>query len=123
MGSTGIMSGTRRTPIARPLRGRFSDEMLDLFLAMQRRQEACRCGPRACFGCEEWCELHGRLANLWPGVRPWFWPIVEHPDARYRAGTVEQELCTEAQARWREIEAASAGRERERAAAEPTSAT
>jgi hypothetical protein len=113
------MSGTRRTPIYRPPRGRFSDEMLDLFITMQRLQQACQCGPRACFGCEEWRELHGRLANLWPRTRPWFWPIVEHPDARYRPGTVEEELCTEAQARWREIEAACAERERERAAEPP----
>jgi hypothetical protein len=105
---------TIRTPIRRQLRGRFTDEMLDLFIAMQRRQEACGCGPRACFGCEEWCELHGRLANLWPGTRPWFWPIVEHPDARYRPGAVEEELRAEAAARWVEIEAAVAERERER---------
>jgi hypothetical protein len=119
MGSTGIMSGTRRIPINRPPRGRFSDEMLDLFLAMQRRQRECGCGPAACFGCEEWCDLHGRLANLWPRTRPWFWPVVEHPDARHRAGSVEEEIGTEAQARWREIEAAAAERERERVATEP----
>jgi hypothetical protein len=113
---------TIRTPIRRQLRGRFTDEMLDLFLAMQRRQRECRCGPAACFGCEEWNDLHGRLANLWPGVRPWFWPVVEHPDARHRAGSVEEELGTEAVVRWREIEAACAERERERGA-EPTSAT
>jgi hypothetical protein len=113
---------TLRTPIRRLLRGRFTDEMLDLFIAMQRRQEACGCGPRACFGCEEWRDIHGRLANLWPRVRPWWWPIVEHPDASHRAGSIEEELGTEAQARWREIEAACAERERERGA-EPTTAT
>jgi hypothetical protein len=116
----GAAMSTKRIPIHRPPRGRFSDEMLDLFLALQWRQEECHCGPRACFGCEAWCDLHGRLANLWPRVRPWWWPIVEHPDARHRPGSIEEELGMEAQARWREIEAACAERERERAAAEPT---
>jgi hypothetical protein len=107
---------TNRTPIRRPPFVRFSDEMLDLFLAMQRRQQECQCGPGACFRCEEWSDLHARLFYLWPGVRPWFWPIVESPNVRcpFPAGSESAKRWRpdeEAVARWREIEAAVAERE------------
>jgi hypothetical protein len=115
---------TIRTPIRRPPFGRFSDEMMDIFIAMRQRQEECGCGPGACFGCTEWNDLHGRLFHLWPHLRPWFWPIVESPGVRcpFPAGSKSAETWRpdeEAIARWRELEAAVAERERMRGAAPP----
>jgi hypothetical protein len=110
---------TTRIPIKRPARGRFTDEALDLFLAMQRCQQRCGCGPGSCFRCEEWSDLHRRLFELWPGrPRPWWWPVIEHPDVRF-VGASDKEFGAEAQQRWRDIEAAAAERERERGATEP----
>jgi hypothetical protein len=129
---------TTRTPIRRPLRGRFTDEMLDLFEAMRHLGETkpCTCPPvdwehkwwvqgPPCPACREYRELHGQLANLWPGVKPWWWPIIQAPDTRcpYPEGAGQAKRWQpdeEAQQRWREIEAAAAERDRERGAAEPS---
>jgi hypothetical protein len=128
---------TIRIPISRPLRGRFSDAALDVFLALRHLIETkpCTCPPvdwehkwwvqgPPCPACLEYQELHGRLANLWPGVKPWWWPIVERPDKRcpYPEGSGQAKQWKpdeEAQQRWREIAAAVTERERERGAAPP----
>jgi hypothetical protein len=123
---------TNRTPIRRPPFVRFTDEILDLFLAMKECR--CTCPPtdwdgaywkavtNMCAGCERMWELHGQLFQLWPGVRPWWWPIVLNPDTPcpFPAGSKSAEAWRpdeEAIARWREIEAAVAERERTRGAA------
>jgi hypothetical protein len=128
---------TIRTPIRRPPFVRFSDEMLDIFIAMKECN--CTCPPtdwggayweavtNRCAGCEAWWDLHARLFHLWPGVRPWFWPIVESPNVRcpFPDGSESAKAWRpdeEAQARWRDIEAAVAERERMRGAAEPPAA-
>jgi hypothetical protein len=119
---------TTRTPIRRPPRGRFSDAALDTFLALRHviENRPCTCRPvdgwkrgPPCSACLEYQELHGQLANLWPGVRPWDWPIVERPEGSGPARRWRPD--EEAVKRWFEIEAACAERERERerAAAEP----
>jgi hypothetical protein len=118
------MSGTRRAPINRPPRGRFSDAALDAFLALRHviENKPCTCRPvdrrHTCPACLEYQELHGQLADLWPGVRPWDWPIVERPEGLGPARRWRPD--EEAVRRWHEIAAAVAERERERAA-EPTS--
>src|SRR5262245_37240771 len=114
---------TKRTPLRRPPRTRFSPEAFSLFRRIQR-VGPCTCPPtdwageywgssaHECPACKQWWELHGELWRCWPSVRPWFWPIVRHPDARcpYPEGHANiaewQRKHDEAAARWREIETA-----------------
>jgi hypothetical protein len=61
------------------------------------------------------------LFHLLPGIRPWRWPVIQSPHAAcpYPAGSPAAETWKpneEAQARWRELEAAL--KERERAASD-----
>jgi hypothetical protein len=120
-----------RTPISRPARPRFSDEALDIFGKLRRVR--CTCPPHEvdwkgaywedilrprCAGCQTWDELHGQLCHHWPGYRPWFWPLVEHPDAKnpyppeHANYQSSEEKHAEASARWRQIDEALAERER-----------
>jgi hypothetical protein len=69
---------TKRIPIHRPIRSQIPPEALDLFREMQALQ--CTCRPidwggkywerDECTGCERWWNLHSRLAQLLPGIRP-----------------------------------------------------
>jgi hypothetical protein len=100
----------------------FTAEAVDTFLAM--KEIVCTCTPRdwagrywehtPCAGCEKWWALHSRLVDLWPGAKPWWWPIVEDPDSvnPYPPDSPVGrgwKPDAEAVARWRVIEAASAG--------------
>jgi hypothetical protein len=109
-----------RIPISRPARPRFSDAALDLFAKMKRVR--CTCPPHdlrsRCAGCQTWDELHGQLCHHWPAYRPWYWPLVEHPDAEnpyppeHANHQSSEEKHAEASARWRQIDEALAERER-----------
>jgi hypothetical protein len=133
---------TVRTPIARSARLRFSDEALDLF--QQIRKVRCTCPPRAvdwdgeywkdtvsprCAGCERSDELRGRLFEVWPNVRPWFWPIVANPASKCpyppnHANVPEWHRTLEESAgRWREIEGALAQRQQARRAAKASASS
>jgi hypothetical protein len=91
------------------------------------RQLRCTCPPQEidwkgaywldtiaprCAGCERWWELHNKMFEVWPNVRPWFWPIVANPASRCpyppdHANVPEwHRTLEEAGGRWREIEAA-----------------
>jgi hypothetical protein len=115
---------TKRIPIHRPIRAQIPPEALDLFREM--RNVKCTCPPidckgeywerHECPGCERWWDLHSRLAQILPGIRPWHWPVIEspraqcpYPDGSYAAAQWRPNEA--AQARWRELEVALKERE------------
>src|SRR5262245_43608054 len=66
-----------------------------------------------CPGCKRWWNLHSRLAQLLPGIRPWHWPVIQSPDAKcpYPEGSpaaAAWQPNEEAQARWRVLNSALA---------------
>jgi hypothetical protein len=88
------MSGTKRTPLDRPVVGfRITEHAVDIFIAMGRLKCTCLPPPpeywthKMCVSCEKWYSLHGRLADeLGASVEPWEWPIVGRQSPR-RAGS------------------------------------
>ena len=115
---------TKRIPIHRPIRAQIPLEALDLFREMKNVE--CTCPPidwegrywerQGCPGCERWWDLHSRLAQILPGIRPWHWPVIESPRAQcpYPDGScaaAQWRPNEAAQARWRELEAALKERE------------
>jgi hypothetical protein len=97
------MSGTKRTPLDRPVVGfRITEHAIDIFTAMGRLRCTClQVIPerywlhKMCASCEKWYSLHGRLADeLGASVEPWEWPIVSRQSPR-RAGST---CCNEGMA-------------------------
>jgi hypothetical protein len=98
---------TNRTPIHRPPRTpRFTPAALDAFRQMLRLERECCCEPidwdkeywnhKQCAACDQWWEQHSVLRKELQ-TKPWQWPCVERPGAG---------SDLEAQARYRELEAA-----------------
>jgi len=127
------MSGSARTPLSRPQRRRFSLEALAVFRKL-RRVRGCTCPPidwegkywergEPCAACRRYKELHSQLFHAWPDVRPWYWPIVERPDApspypsNHGGNAKWHEMHREAAARWVTIETALVEHDRRRSAA------
>jgi hypothetical protein len=61
----------------------------------------------------EWERLHDALFHIWPGRRPWYFPVVERPDTPcpYAYNDAAAKIYAAAQDRWREIEASLAERD------------
>jgi hypothetical protein len=110
---------TKRIPIHRPIRAQIPPEALNLFRKMKTLK--CTCRPidwegkywdrDECPGCKRWWNLHSRLAQLLPGIRPWHWPVIQSPHAEcpYPEGSQAAAAWKpneEAQARWRVLDAA-----------------
>jgi hypothetical protein len=76
-----------RTPRDAPLG--FTPEILEIFRKM-----------KSCATDDEWWDLHDQMHKELRG-KPWQWPIISEP------GAADFE-CAEAEALWRELEAASA---------------
>jgi hypothetical protein len=120
----GRIMATKRTPIGRPPRSQITPAAIEIFRRMQAVEAACTCEPvdwggeywnhRTCAACEEWWDAH---SALWRELRkkPWQWPCVQHPAARcpYPEGSYAANQWgpnLEAQAMWRELDAAAGQR-------------
>jgi hypothetical protein len=87
------MSGTRRTPLARPPAVQITPRAIYLFVAMGKLR--CTCAPRdwsgkywehqPCAGCARWYDLHDEL-NDELRCEPWEWPCVARQSPK-RAGS------------------------------------
>jgi hypothetical protein len=83
------MPGTRRTPIARRTAVRITPRAAEIFVReMEPRRKRCTCeratkerwtGLRQCEPCREWWIWHNKLADEFPGLVPWHWPLTVSP--------------------------------------------
>jgi hypothetical protein len=97
-------SNTKRTPINRPARRRFSPETLDLFRQMRDLECSCKrrwvtrkdghggyWGHTECRDCTVWNKLHSQLlVSLSPRPKPWEYPAVQ--DLNGHGGENSEEL-------------------------------
>jgi hypothetical protein len=101
------MTGSRRTPFARPTQTPISARAVELYKRMRKLK--CECPPypdptkwtgrKQCGACREWWQLHAQLDAALAPTRPWEWPLLCPPTLHqvfdHAAGRFTAELVPE----------------------------
>jgi hypothetical protein len=74
----GTRRTTKRTPINRSNKQRFTPEALAMFRQMHALPP-CACNEEECRTCEKWWDLHSALHDALK-AKPWNWPCVDDPE-------------------------------------------
>jgi hypothetical protein len=88
------MSGTRRTPLDRPVVTQITPRAVELYVAMGKLR--CTCPPPPsptwppCPGCAKWWDLHDLLDDE-IGGEPWEWPVVARQGPKHAGDTCMNE--------------------------------
>jgi hypothetical protein len=100
---------------------RITPRAVELFIEMCALR--CTCPPKdpvrywehqRCAGCEEWWELHSQLLTE-SNCKPWEWPCIQNPLVARPKNAGREKWDEIARERWRELEAALAEAEADRA--------